>query len=95
MIRIDVPARMCCVATDCSASHPVELILLAGGGFGIRPPMDAKLWQLLLAPGGGPLQPMLARCPDHVMATSEIQAPKLQVGPAGPRIRLPRDNGHH
>ncbi|HET9554332.1 MAG TPA: hypothetical protein VFP50_15325 [Anaeromyxobacteraceae bacterium] len=53
---------------------PVQLILLVSGGFGFRPPPDAKAWQL----GAGPAGQFLCRCPKHaekvVKPPSELAA---------------------
>lgn len=78
MIRIDVPASLCCVAIDCAAKHPVELLLMADGSIGWKAPTDARGWQLVKAPDDS--GPVLARCPQHVFADAELKAPKEDHG---------------
>lgn len=54
----------------CDKALPVQLVLLVSGGFGFRPPPDAKEWQVSVGPAGQ----FITLCPAHKQTLVEPPA---------------------
>lgn len=76
MIELAEAARIRCDHPGCDNKQPGRMVLMASGGFAVRP--QSMAWQIGLAQNGV----FLARCPDHRQA---IQGPEGQMLDPNPK----------
>ena len=92
MVVMQLPAEMRCDEPGCQAKEPVQLALMAAGGFVFKAQAEdqGRRWQVLFG-AGGLGSPFVTRCPLHhvvIETPPAVHLPRgIQVGPAGPRVK--------
>lgn len=71
MVQLELPAKLTCDFDGCTASAPIKIVLLTGGGLGVKDPGDG--WQIA-GMRANPFGPMIGRCAQH-----QVQGGKVEV----------------